>query len=110
MAKILRQSLKNNEAQFPKFCVFIARNRYFVIIAFKMLKIEFKFNINNKIVTQFGQFILIKVKKNSRKSRAQFREKLRKLRLKQNNDFVIKSTCIPRRGIPQMLKSCPNGF
>ena len=31
-----------------------------------------------------------KVKKNLRKSEAQFRKKLRKLRLRQNNDFLIK--------------------
>ena len=32
--------------------------------------------------------------KNLRKSEAQFREKLRKLRLRQNSDFLIKKTCI----------------
>ena len=31
-----------------------------------------------------------KVKKNLRKSEAQFRKKLKKLRLRQNNDFLIK--------------------
>ena len=35
-----------------------------------------------------------KVKKNLRKSEAQFRKKLRKLRLRQNNDFLIKKKCV----------------
>ena len=47
-------------------------------------------NINNESVTHFSQFISVKVNKNLRKSQAQFREKLRKLRLRQNNDFLIK--------------------
>ena len=48
-----------------------------------MLKMEFKFkyNINNDIVNRISQFILVKVDKNLRKSQAQLREKLRKLRL-----------------------------
>ena len=51
-------------------------------------------NINNESVNHFSQFILVKVKKNLRKSQAQFREKLRKLRLRQNISFLIKKTCI----------------
>ena len=39
-------------------------------------------------VTHFSQFILVKVKSNLRRS--PFREKLRKLRLMQNEDFLIK--------------------
>ena len=39
------------------------------------------------------QFISAKVKKHLRKSQAQFRKKLRKLRLRQNNDVLIKKTC-----------------
>ena len=42
------------------------------------------------MVDHSSQFISIKVKKNLRQSQAQFREKLRKLRLRQNNDFLIK--------------------
>ena len=52
------------------------------------------YNINNDIANHSGQCILVKVKKILRKSRAQFREKLRKLRLKQNYGFLIKKTCI----------------
>ena len=63
-----------------------------------MLKMEFKFiiydhNINNDISNHFGRCISEKVKKNLRKSQAQFREKLRKLRLRQNYGFLIKKTC-----------------
>ena len=43
-------------------------------------------NINNESVTQFSQFISVKVKKKLRKSHAQ----LRKLKLKQNDGFLIK--------------------
>ena len=48
------------------------------------------FNINNESVSQFSQFISVKVKKNLRKSQAQFWEKLRKLKCRQNDDFLIK--------------------
>ena len=48
------------------------------------------YNIINESVNHCSQFISVKVKKNLRKSRA----KLRKLRLRQNNDFLIKKTCI----------------
>ena len=47
-------------------------------------------NIINESVKYSSQFISVKVKKNLRKSQAQFGEKLRKLRLRQNNDFLIK--------------------
>ena len=39
------------------------------------------YDINNESVNHFSQFISVKVKKNLRKSYAQFGEKLRKLRL-----------------------------
>ena len=52
------------------------------------------YNIINGSVTHSSQFISVKVKTNLRKSQAQFREKLRKLRLRQNNEFLIKKTCI----------------
>ena len=48
------------------------------------------YNIINDSVDHSSQFISVKVKKNLRKSEAQFREMLRKLRLRQNNDFLIK--------------------
>ena len=49
-----------------------------------------EYNINNECLSHFSQFISEKVKKNVRRSQAPFREKLRKLRLKQNDDFLIK--------------------
>ena len=52
-----------------------------------MLEMEFKiqvYTINNESVNHSSQFISVKIKKNLRKSQAQFREKLRKLRLRQN--------------------------
>ena len=48
------------------------------------------YNINNESENHFSQFLSVKVKKKLRKSQDQFREKLRKLRLKQNNDFFVK--------------------
>ena len=48
------------------------------------------YNINNESVIHYSQCISVKVKKNLRKSQAQFRERLRKLRLRQNNGFLIK--------------------
>ena len=48
------------------------------------------YNISKEGVNNFSQFILEKVKKNLRKSQAQFRVKLRKLRLRQNGGFLIK--------------------
>ena len=52
------------------------------------------YNINNDSVNHFSQLISVKVKKNLRKSQVQFWEKLRKLKLRQNNDFLIKKTFI----------------
>ena len=54
-----------------------------------MLKIEFNNNINSESVSHFSQFISVKVKKNVRKSPVQFWEKLRKLRLMQNDGFLM---------------------
>ena len=52
-------------------------------------------NINNEMLNHCSQLISVKVKKNLRKSEAQFREMLRKLRLRHNNDFLIeKKTCM----------------
>ena len=47
-------------------------------------------NVSNEYLAHFSQFISEKAKKKLRKSQAQFREKLRKLRLRQNYDFLIK--------------------
>ena len=52
------------------------------------------YNIINESVNHSSQFISVKVRKNLRKSHAHFREMQRKLRLRQNNDFLIRqNTC-----------------
>ena len=53
------------------------------------------YNSINHSLNHYSQVISVKVKKNLRKSQAQFREKLRKLRLRENNDFLIKE-CAPK--------------
>ena len=72
MAKILRRSQENHKAQFPKLSVLMAKNRY------------------------FSQFISAKVKKILRKSQ------LRKLRLPQNNGFLIKKLVLKSISIMKM--------
>ena len=52
------------------------------------------YNIIKDSLHHSRQFISLKVKKNLRKSQAQFREKLRKLGLSQNIEFLIKKTCL----------------
>ena len=43
MVKTLRKSYENYEAQFPELsCFYWPKDRYYVVIAFKMLKREFK--------------------------------------------------------------------
>ena len=58
-----------------------------------MLKMEFKFKYTILITTLqtiLVSVFLVKVKKNVRKSQAQFRQKLRKVRLRQNYGFLTK--------------------
>ena len=50
------------------------------------------YRINKETVTQFSQFISEKVKKSLRKSQAKFWEKLRKVRFRPNDGFLVKST------------------
>ena len=47
-------------------------------------------SVNNEILTHFGKFVSDKVKKSLRKSQAQFWEKVRKLRQRQNYGFLLK--------------------
>ena len=49
------------------------------------------YTINKEIMTHFSQFTSIKVMKILGKSQAQFREKLRKPRLRQNDAILIKN-------------------
>ena len=81
------------EAHFPKLSVFIGQKSVFRHYCIQNVKdgIQIQvYNINNESVSHYSQLISVKVKKNLRKSQAQFREKLRKLRLRQNNGFPIK--------------------
>ena len=84
-------------AQFPNLSVFIGKKsgfrRYRIQNVKDGLQIQV-YNISKDSVHHSCQFISIKFKKNLRRSQAQFREKLRKLRLRQNNNFLIKKTCI----------------
>ena len=94
------KSWENHEAQCPKLSVFIGQKsifRYYCIENFKDGPEIQVYNIDNECLTHFSQFISVKVKKNLRKSQAQFREKLRKLRFRQNNDFFHKKPCIQER-------------
>ena len=71
----------------------LSKNRYYIIIIFiQNVKDGIKFRvykIKKEILTHFSQFISGKVKKILRKSQAQFREKLRKLKLGQNDGYVV---------------------
>ena len=75
MVKILRKSYENHKVQFPNCCVFIGQKsifrRYCIQNAEDRIQIEV-YNINNESV---NHFISAKVKKNLRKSQAQFRGK-----------------------------------
>ena len=100
MVKILRKSYENHEAQFPKLNAFIHQKSIFRHYCIQNVKdgIQIQvYNINTEFLTHFSQFISGKVKKHLRKSQAQFREKLRKLRLRQKDGFLIKKTCIITR-------------
>ena len=86
----LKKIARKSRGSIPKLkCVYWQKS-VFVVIAFKLIKMEFKFKIIKDSLHHSRQFISLKVKKNLRKSQAQFREKLRKLRLRQNIKFLIK--------------------
>ena len=94
MIKILRRSLENQEAQFPKLNVFIGQKLIFRHYCVQNVNdgLQFQvYNINNECLTHFSQFISEKVKKNLRKPQAQFREKVRKWRLRQYYGLLIKN-------------------
>ena len=87
------KSSENHEAQFPKFSVFICQKSIFRRYCIQSVKdgIHIRvYTINKESVAYFSKFISVKVDKNLRKFQAQFGENLRKLRLRQNNSFLIK--------------------
>ena len=93
----LKKIVRKSEAQFPKLSVFIGQKSVCRRYCIQHLKDGIQIQVYNSInesVNHSSQFISVKVKKNLRRSQAQFREMLRKLRLRQNNDFLIKRTCI----------------
>ena len=96
---IFRKSLENHEAPFPKLIVFIGHisifRHYCIQDVKKGIQIQI-YNITNECLAHFSQFISEKVKKNLRKSQAQFRQKLGKLRLRQNYGFLIKKRVLIR--------------
>jgi len=74
-----------------------AKTQNYTIITFKMLKMEFKFKYTwstKESATHCSQFISAKVKKLLRKSQVEILEKLRKLRLRQNESFLFKKKCM----------------
>ena len=89
-------SKENHEPQFPNVSFCIGQKSIFCDYCIQNVKDGIKievYNINDKCVAPFSQFTSEKVKKNLRKSKAQFPDKLRKLRLRQNYGFLIKKTC-----------------
>ena len=80
----------------PKLSVFISPKSVFCRYCIQNVKDGIPihvYNIINDNVNHSSQFMSVKVKKNLRKSQAKFRDKLRKLRLRQNDGFLIKKTC-----------------
>ena len=96
MVKILRKPLENYEAQVSKLSIFIGQKLIFHYCIQNVqdgIQIQVC-NVSNNCLTLFCQFISEKVKKKVRKSQAQFQEKLRKVRLRQNCCSLIKKkTC-----------------
>ena len=89
--------MENHEAQFPKLSVCIGQKSIFRRYCTQNVKDGIQIqvcNVRNEFLTHFSQFISEKVKKNLRKSQAQFREKVRKLRLRKNYGFLIKKRVI----------------
>jgi len=95
MIKIVRESWESHEAQIPKFSVFIGQKsifrRYYIQNVKERIQIRI-YKIDNESITHFSQFISVKVKKKLGKSQSQFQDKLRKLRLRHNDGFLIKKS------------------
>ena len=76
----------------------LTKNRNYVMITFKMLKVAFQFKHTRQThgseVTHGSECISVKFRKILRKSHAQFREKVRKWRLRLNDGFLTKKCII----------------
>ena len=94
MAKILIRSSENHKAHFPKLSVFVGQKWILRHYCFQNVNDGIQIRvckINKENVTCFSQFVSVKVKIMLRKSQAQFREKLRKSKLRQDDCFLIKN-------------------
>ena len=105
MTKILRTSRglvsKSKSFYWPK----MVKNRYFVIQNVKDETQIRVYKINNERIIHFSHFISVKVKKNYRKSKAQFREKLKKSRLRKNYGFLTKKPVYLKNPMRYLLLS-----
>ena len=63
------------------------------------------YNTINESVNHSSQFISVNVKKKLRKSQAQVRKMLRKLRLRQNSDFLIKKNVYAPRKLRNAVRA-----
>ena len=93
MAKILRKS----RGSVSKLCAFIGQNSILRHCYIQDVEdgIQIRvYKISKECVAHFSHFISVKVKKILRKSQAQFREKLRKLRLRKNDGFLMKKRVV----------------
>ena len=96
--KIMVNILENHEAQFPTFSVFIGRKSIFHRYCIQNVNDGIQtqlYNIDHESVNYFSQLISVKVMKDLRKSQAQFLDKVRKSRLRENDDFLIKRHVTP---------------
>ena len=93
---MLKNLKKITRLNFQNVVLLLAKNRYFVITIHSKI-----YNINNDCSTHFRQFISDSL----RKSQAQFREKLRTLRLRQNYGFLVKKSAVCSFFIPLLLMS-----
>ena len=87
-------------AQFPKLRVFAGQKFYIMSLFDSKVVNEIQIQVyqtNNENVTQFRQFISVKAKKILTKSLVYFREKLRKLRLRQKDGFHTRKRVYIRR-------------
>ena len=93
----MRLQLSKSRGSIPEFSVFIGQKSIFRQYCIENVRdgIQIQvYNFNKEIVNHSGQFILVKVKKNLRKSQAQLQEKLIKLSLGRNDGFLTKKRVI----------------
>ena len=108
-AQNLKKVLRKSQRSIYKLSVFVGQkpvfHHYYIQDAKDRIQIQV-YTMNKESVTHFGLFILVNIKKILRYSQAQFREKLRKLRLRQSDCFLIKKRVSnSERDILRMLVS-----